>query len=331
MLLDPNFPEQLDRVLKIFRQSTPVSLPTETVYGLAAPLNDEKAIAKVFSLKNRPTFHPLIVHVLDWMMAESYVDDCSELAKILIRAFWPGPLSLMLKRKKSKVPDLVTGGSDFVVLRCPKHPVFRNILSRWNSPLVAPSANRFSGISPTDCYSVLKELGPFGLEAVVDGGECALGLESTIVRIDSDTKISILRHGAVSAEQIKEILPDGVRVFSGVTDKNAPGSLEKHYSPAKKLYFIEAEEDLKKLTKSELKEMALLKVLEKDASWIDESLFKNRFILSTRNSDIEAASRFFRVIRRLDESKVYKAIVACATANKGLGVAINDRLLRASK
>ncbi|NCN27653.1 threonylcarbamoyl-AMP synthase [bacterium] len=328
LLLDPEYPEQLDRVSKIFRSSNPVALPTETVYGLAAPLLDERAVAKVFALKGRPKFHPLIVHVLNWEMAKPLIAVQDDLALRLVKYFWPGPLSILFK-KSELVSDLVTGGSDSVVLRCPEHSVFRNVLSRWDAPLVAPSANRFTGISPTDCLSVLKELGAFGLEAVVDGGESARGLESTIVRVDSEKKISVLRPGAVSIEQLKEKLPEGVKVFKEAS-KEVPGSHARHYSPAKRMLLLSNEKDFKALSKSDLSEMALIRVLAKDAKWLSGDSFRAEFVLSERNSDLEAASALFRILRKLDESRVYKSIAVCETSDQGLGAAINDRLRRAA-
>lgn len=330
LLLDPHYPEQFDRVIKCFLRGHPVALPTETVYGLAAPISNIEAISRVFSMKGRPHFNPLVVHVPTRSKAKDYVLEFPEWAEKLAKDFWPGPLSLLLP-KTDRVPDLVTAASSHVVLRCPSHPVFRNLLSRMNEAVVAPSANRYMGISPVSSRDVIKELGPFGLEAVVDGGVCQYGVESTIVSYERGQGLIILRPGAVTREALEASLGQRVSIASLQSSSPAvPGTAARHYSPSKPMCYLKGREDSVKLPSiEERRYWALLKVFPKDQPWVDSLGFEKVFYLSERASDVEAASNLFRVLRNLDE-KEFHGIICCETNDSGLGLAINDRLSRAS-
>jgi L-threonylcarbamoyladenylate synthase len=330
ILLDLAHPEQLDRVIKCFRKGEPVALPTETVYGLAAPLDNEAAIAKVFKLKARPYFNPLIVHVLDWEQASRYVLEAPSIAEKLARKFWPGPLSLLLK-KTPLVPDLCTNASSWVALRAPRHPHFRSVLTRLAVPIVAPSANRYTQVSPVAALDVIEELGPYGLEAVVEGGRSELGLESTIAQIVSETEIQILRPGALSVEAIRRVVGSEVRIqtIKKTEDIIAPGMIARHYSPQIPLYFVESQEDLMNLAHLNFKDALLLRVFSKDAPWLKGDSFKREIVLSPEASDIVAASRLYRSLRDLKASDA-AFVVALKSQDDGLGLAINDRLRRAA-
>lgn len=330
LLLDLEHPEQIDRVIKCFKMDEPVALPTETVYGLAAPLNNEKAIAKVYKLKARPYFNPLIVHVLDWEQAMRYLDNPPLIAQKLAEKFWPGPLTLLLK-KNSRVPDLCTNASPWVAVRAPKHPHFRTILHRLNSPLVAPSANRYTQVSTVTAQDVIEELGPFGLEAVVEGGRSELGMESTIVQVLNDNELQLLRPGALSLESIKRFLGEGIKIYSAKKSEEnlSPGQAAKHYSPKIPTFFIETQNDLMDIAHLDFSKSTLLRVFKKDAPWIDAKNFGKEFILSPENSDLMAATRLYRCLRDLESSNTSN-IIAIKSSDDGLGLAINDRLRRAA-
>jgi L-threonylcarbamoyladenylate synthase len=223
-----------------------VGMPTETVYGLAADASNPEAVAAIFAAKGRPSNHPLIVHVARDADLSRWASEVPDAAKKLIAAFWPGPLTLILKRA-SQVPAAVTGGQDSVGLRCPAHPVAQALLKEFKAGqggLAAPSANRFGRVSPTTAQHVMDEFGAAGdgpVAAVLDGGPCEVGIESTIVdltRLDT-TGPALLRPGRISAEQLEQVL--GVSV--ALPDKAAPrvsGSLDAHYAPQTPVALIAA-------------------------------------------------------------------------------------------
>jgi len=209
------------------RRGEVIGLPTETVYGLAADAGNAAAVAQIFALKGRPADHPLIVHVAG---AEQLGDFCRALppaAQALARAFWPGPLTLILPRAPS-VPDIVTGGQDSVGLRCPAHPLALEVLRAFGGGLAAPSANRFGHISPTSAAHVRAEFGA-AVPVVLDGGDCEIGIESTIVDLVS-AQPRILRPGRITREQLIEVIGD-VEAAPGADSPRASGTLEAHYAP----------------------------------------------------------------------------------------------------
>lgn len=214
-----------------------VAFPTETVYGLGADATNPVAIARVFALKGRPADHPLIVHVADSGQLDQWAVDISGRARDLVQRFWPGPLTLILRRS-SRVPDAVTGGQDTVGLRCPAHPVARELLAAFarvgSGAIAAPSANKFGHVSPTQAQHVRDEFGP-GL-VVLDGGACEVGLESTILDLSRGEPV-LLRPGAVSRDDIAGVL--GRRPLD--RDEDAPrasGTLAAHYAPRTTLVLV---------------------------------------------------------------------------------------------
>lgn len=252
------------------------------------------------------------------------------LHETLAARFWPGPLT-MLFEKSARVPDLCTSGSEWVALRAPAHPVFRKILEALGEPLAAPSANRFGRISPTSARAVIDELGPYGLDAVVDGGNCEKGIESTVVKILSANEVAVLRPGAVTVEDLQSYVGASVKVtlLTSTSKVEAPGLLESHYAPRTPLYFFENEESLKAFAtkNSELiSRAAFLEVFPSKIGWATAPRLVRS--LSPRGSDQEAAAALFQILRELDGSGVEKILVLAGPA-KGLGLAINDRLRRA--
>ena len=216
-----------------------VALPTETVYGLAGIINSKKTLEKIFTTKQRPFFDPLIVHVADLAMAKSLTFDWQPLEEFLVKNFWPGPLTI-IKTKNSNVSDLITSSLPKVALRVPNHPIMLNLIKKLNSPLAAPSANKFKSTSPTLAAHV--ELEFEGMVPVVDGGACEIGIESTIIEVfaidNQPSEIKIYRPGIISKEQLQTLLKKTLWENSIVTyapSNIAPGQLEEHYRPKKPL------------------------------------------------------------------------------------------------
>ncbi len=224
----------LDQALAALRAGEAIGLPTETVYGLAADASRPDAVRKIFALKGRPADHPLIVHVAGADQLDRWARDVPEPARLLAAAFWPGPLTLIL-RKLPGVPDEVTGGQPTVGLRCPAHPMALTLLRAFDGGLAAPSANRFGHVSPTSAAHVRDEFG-VAVPVVLDGGECAVGIESTILDLSGDTP-RILRPGQVTQAELEAVIGP---VESGA-DANSPrasGTLEAHYAPRTPLLML---------------------------------------------------------------------------------------------
>ena len=234
------------RAVELLRAGELVAFPTETVYGLGADAGNPVALAKIFAAKGRPADHPLIVHLPDISHLGQWAREIPDAAYLLAKSFWPGPLTLILKRQPH-VPDLVTGGQDTVGLRIPNHPLALQLLKTFNdaggSGLAAPSANRFGRISPTTAQHVREELGA-AVALVLDGGPCAVGIESTIVDLSRGEPV-ILRPGMISAEQIEQVLRHSVRPepVEGQTGKlpRVSGSLAAHYAPTTPMRLVPAD------------------------------------------------------------------------------------------
>lgn len=293
-----------------------VAIPTETVYGLAGNALNVEAVSRIFSVKNRPEFNPLIVHVPTLEAAANYLEDIPEKARSLAAKFWPGPLTLVLK-KKAIIPDLVTAGLDTVGIRCPDHILTRDLLERLSFPLAAPSANPFGYVSPTTPEHVNEQLGD-KIPYILDGGPCTVGIESTIVGFKDDSAI-IYRLGGLAREDIeREIGPVDIQTFSSAKP-NAPGQLKSHYAPSKKIVLGNLE-DL--LGQYPAHCTAIL-------SYQTDFNSPYQFILSPSGNLEEAAQNLFTGLRKLDKLPV-NIILAEMVPDTGLGRAINDRLRRAS-
>ena len=215
------------------KQGNIVAIPTETVYGLAGNAEDERAIRKIYALKNRPLNHPLIMHVAqDWDLSQ-WVAKIPNYVYTLMQHFWPGPLTLVMLIKANQVNPLITGGQDSIALRCPKHPIAQTLLKRLGFPLVAPSANPFGKVSPTTAEHVQYSFKHEEL-LILDGGRCQVGIESTILAATNPEGYEILRHGLITEQQINAILP-AMRLKS-TSAIRVPGRLASHYQPEKPLY-----------------------------------------------------------------------------------------------
>jgi L-threonylcarbamoyladenylate synthase len=218
-----------------------VAIPTETVYGLAADATNELAIAKIFAVKGRPTNHPLIVHIGSADQIDDWAVDVSDHARTLADAFWPGPMTLLLRRSVKAI-DAVTGGRDTVGLRVPAHPVALELLNEFGGGVAAPSANRFGRVSPTTAAHVVADLGS-DISLVLDGGPCTVGVESTIIDVSGETAV-VLRPGGLSLEMIAEVLgfhPVVEQPSASVGESRAPGTLAMHYAPKARVVIVSAE------------------------------------------------------------------------------------------
>ena len=224
----------LDDALAALRRGEAIGLPTETVYGLAADASNPDAVRRIFALKGRPADHPLIVHVAGVAALDDWADDVPAAARQLAAAFWPGPLTLVL-RKLPRVPDVVTGGQDTVGLRCPDHPVALALLREFGGGLAAPSANRFGHVSPTSAAHVRAEFGD-AVPVVLEGGDCTIGIESTIVDFTGDTP-RILRPGMLGRERIEAVIGP-VEAGATAASPRASGTLEAHYAPRTPLLLL---------------------------------------------------------------------------------------------
>jgi len=324
-VFDPRDPQQFQLVLESFESSEPFALPTETVYGLAAPLFDEKALARVFELKARPTLDPLIAHVDGLVMAQELVNrPWLPLELKLMENFWPGPLTLVCP-KSGVVPDLATAGTSFVAIRNPQHPVFRKVLEQWGGPLAAPSANRFGRISPTSSRDVCVELGPYGLRGVLEGGPCPLGLESTVVKVLDQNSLEIIRPGSLSLEDIVAVVGSQVEVSlraSGSGIQDSPGQLKSHYAPRKPLKFFSNQPPVSEGA-SQISWIIFSRIQ------VPPNLSGRVYVLSETGSLVEAAAKLFSTLRKADADSS-REIWAREVPAGGLGLAINDRLRRAA-
>lgn len=299
-----------------------VAIPTETVYGLAGNAFSEKAVKRIFNLKGRPFYNPLIVHIGSMDDLKLVARDIPDEAYKLGQAFWPGPLTLVLK-KHSRIPSIVTSGKDTVAVRIPNHQVTLNLLKRLPFPLAAPSANPFGSISPTTSEHVRSYFGD-QLPHILEGGACEKGIESTIIGFDSVGHPVIYRYGSLSIEKIEEIT-GSLHSFT-VNDKNpdAPGMLLKHYSPKTRSCIAENVHEALETFKG--RRIGLLLYKERIPGYPD--MFQE--ILSEKGDMDEAARNLYAAMHRLDQNNL-DIIIFEQLPEVGLGITINDKLRRASK
>ena len=299
------------------RQNKCVAIPTETVYGLAANALEEDAVAKIFAIKKRPAFDPLIVHVADMSQMLEFVTTVPPKAHELASAFWPGPLTLLLP-KKDIIPDITTSGLSSVGIRVPSHPMTLQLLRQLSFPLAAPSANPFGYISPTTAQHVAAQLGE-EVDFILDGGDCAVGLESTIVDFTGDEPI-VRRWGGITAEMLQPILGEVKADHISHSYPQAPGMLLSHYAPRIPLMVGERNELLAQMNVNECATLSF------SQPWPSQ----HNLILSETGDLQEAAKNLFRYMRELDGVNNIQCIYAEWVPERGIGVAINDKLRRAS-
>jgi L-threonylcarbamoyladenylate synthase len=313
-------PEAILRAVELLRQGQVVGLPTETVYGLAGDGLNPAALARIFEVKRRPLFDPLILHFADMAGAFDLAEQIPTAARELAQRFWPGPLTLVL-RKKEMVPDLATSGLPNVALRVPAHPVAQALLRAFGGPLAAPSANRFGRISPTDAPAVRIELGD-AVPLILDGGPCAVGLESTVLFISEHQPV-LLRAGGIPLEEIEAVVGP-VQHATPVDDRPlAPGQLKHHYAPRKPLRLVGNAGEIPSQS-----DIGWLAFGTQNAPAPFFGVMKN---LSPTGDLREAAANFFRALRALDDNPRVGTLYAIPLPAHGLGLAINERLERAAR
>jgi L-threonylcarbamoyladenylate synthase len=312
--------KDIRKAAALLKQEEVVAIPTETVYGLAGNIFSEKAVRKIFSLKERPLYNPLIVHLASARALPSVAREVPAAARKLAQAFWPGPLTLVLPKTDS-VPDLVTAGKPTVAVRVPAHPVARSLLEQLDFPLAAPSANPFGAISPTVAVHVAAYFGQ-RLSLVLDGGPCQRGIESTIVGFEGEAVI-LYRHGSLSREEIEQVVGNVSQLTRQEHAPAAPGMLAKHYSPATPTVLTS---DLLKTIRDYPEARIGLIVFRKPVA---ECRIAHQEVLSPSGDLEEAARNLFAAMHRLDQMKL-DVIIAEKVEDQGLGKAINDRLSRAS-
>ncbi len=313
--------KDIQRAVEILNKEELVSIPTETVYGLAGNIYSEKAVSKIFEMKSRPLFNPLIVHIHAMEQLDQLASYIPPKARLLANSFWPGALTLVLK-KNLQVPDSITAGKDSVAIRMPNHPVTLALLQQLNFPLAAPSANPFGCISPTTAKHVEAYFGT-KLQMVLDGGSCKNGIESTIIGFEHDEPV-LYRLGAISIEDIEDVIGQVDIKNKKEISPDAPGMLSKHYAPLTTTYLVtNVQESIQSFPN---KKIGLL-LFSKE---INSPQIIHQEILSKSGDFKEAAANLYAALHLLDRLKL-DVIIAERLPDIDLGKSINDRLERATK
>ena len=311
--------KDIQKAVQLLTEEQLVAIPTETVYGLAGNIFSEKAIKNIFSTKQRPFFNPLIVHISSVKSLNGLVTHVPDKAKLLAAAFWPGSMTLVLK-KSNTIPDIITAGKDTVAVRVPNHPVTLELLKKLPFPLAAPSANPFGSISPTKPAHV-ENYFRNSIKMVLDGGSCTNGIESTIIGFENEEPV-IYRLGALPLEEIEAVV-GRISIKNKKEEKpDAPGMLARHYAPKTSTFLVD--DVAAEIKKNTGKKMG---VLVFKSSLNNENI--TEIILSKNGSLQEAASRLYSAMHDLD-SKNLDLIIAERFSEFGLGKSINDRLQRAT-
>ncbi len=308
----------IEKAADLLRAGELVGIPTETVYGLAGNALNDRAVSRIFRVKERPNFDPLIIHVATPDHIAEWVQSFPPLAEQLAQAFLPGPLTLLLP-KEAEISDLVTAGSAHVAIRVPAHPMARDLLARLNFPLAAPSANPFGYISPTTARHVAQQLGD-RIPYILDGGACHIGMESTIVAVVGD-QVTVLRKGGITVEEIEQLIGPVQVADSSSSNPQAPGMLQSHYAPRKPIRIGTISELLAEYVPTRVGILSF-------ADTFVGVPAPQQVVLSKERDLLEAARRFFAAMRYLDDLDI-DIILAEWLPEVGLGRAVNDRLRRA--
>lgn len=318
MALDKNSSHEIDKAVELLKNNQVVGLPTETVYGLAGSIDSDVAIRRIFSLKERPFFDPLIVHVANFedigLIARNYKND---IIQNLATKFWPGPLTIILE-KNELVNPLITSGLNSVAVRIPRHPIALEVIKRLGNPIAMPSANKFGKTSPTSAKHVSESFEGSGL-VVIDGGESIVGLESTVVRVntgDSQYSLDILRPGFITADDLKKELPfvSEIKIIESVA---SPGHVEHHYMPDKPLVLLPAN-----TTQVESKYVDLASIQLKKK-------FIMPSILILDEDPVIAARELYSKLRSISATDTDIIFMPEPNSKEGLWQAIWDRIKRA--
>ena len=323
------FPSEADyqRAVDLLVAGELVGMPTETVYGLGADAANPAAVAKIFAAKGRPADHPLIVHLAGHDAVDHWAEEVPAVAWELMETFWPGPLTLILK-KQAWVPDAVTGGQDTVGLRVPGHPVALELLRRFarakgeHAGIAAPSANRFGRISPTTAEHVAEELGA-RVPLILDGGPCKVGIESTIIDLSTGT-LRLLRPGAITADDLERTVGEPVELLVDPSIRS-PGRMALHYAPNARVVLASMEEVAERLAEYAIPGVHVGVLSEKRApSWPAHIPW-----LPLGNSASEQAQQLYRRLRQADGMGL-AALIVVPPGDRGMGHALRDRLWRAA-
>ncbi|WP_369386248.1 L-threonylcarbamoyladenylate synthase [Streptomyces sp. CG1] len=312
----------IEKAAGVLRAGGLVALPTETVYGLGANAEDSAAVSRIFKVKGRPPSHPLIVHIGGAEQLDDWVEDVPETARLLAERFWPGPLTLVLRRGR-RVPLEATGGLQTVAVRVPDHPVALALLAAFGGGVTAPSANRFGSVSPTTADHVRAELGD-AVDFVLDGGPCEVGVESTIVDATGEIP-SILRPGGVTREDLEAALGCPLAVPS-TSRVRVPGQHPSHYAPRARVVLVEAE---KVVAEAELAQELGHQVGVFLPPAFADAAVKAHAVVAVPGSAAAYARGLYGFLRELDQQGC-DLIVASLPVEEGLGLAIANRLRRAA-
>lgn len=310
-------PHQINQAVDLLKKGEIVALPTETVYGLAADAKNDIAIQKIFTAKNRPTNHPLIVHIDSVDKLSHWAENLSLEVRLLAERFWPGPLTILLK-KREEVSNIITGGLNTVALRVPKHPIILEVINNLGSAIVAPSANAHKKTSPTQLEHVLKTLDG-KIYGVVDGGKCAIGIESTIIDMTKEVPV-ILRPGSITAEMIEEVIKIKVKYLFNHNEK-VSGNMKIHYQPEKPLFLMS------------LAQIQLLSKVETNIAVMHFSKISkyssNITYYQMPKCKTKYAQILYTILHDIDATKVKKILVEI-TPSISEWSDVYDRLLKAS-
>lgn len=313
----------IERSVSVLTAGGVVAIPTETVYGLAADAANASAVAKIFAIKRRPTSHPLIMHLGAPNWIDDWATDIPESARLLAHTFWPGPLTLVLNRHPNVLPA-VTGGQDSVAMRVPAHPLTLQLIRAFGRPLVAPSANRFTHLSPTSADDVRAELGS-DVDFILDGGPCRVGVESTIIDLRHGTP-QLLRPGGIAAERIEAVLQQPLAGSDGAV--RVPGQHPLHYSPNARVSLVEPEELVPQALASAAAGQKVGVLLPPE--FAGELSGTDRIVPVVVPAALdEYAAALYRYLRAFDRQGC-DVIFASLPAAHGLGAALCDRLRRAA-
>jgi len=319
--------ESIREACEIIKNGDVVAIPTETVYGLFADATKADACANIFKAKDRPQDNPLIVHISDYEMLNDIAAEIPEDAMKLAEAFWPGPLTIILK-KKDIIPDTTSAGLDTVGIRMPSNPVVLEIISKTRLPLAGPSANRSGRPSPTDAQTVFNDMNG-RIPLVLDGGECNIGVESTVVSLAGKTPV-LFRPGYITKAQMEDVLHKEVQLSRGITEELSvddkvlsPGLKHKHYAPKAEVVIINS--DFEKYKELVEKENATALCFDE----YKDKLNVNTVCYGSQTDSASQAVRLFHALRELDEIGAGR-VYAMMPSTEGVGLAVYNRLLRAA-
>ena len=326
--------KKLNEAAEIIKCGGLVVFPTETVYGIGADATSSNAAKKIYEAKGRPSDNPLIIHVAKPEDVESYAET-TPLYYRLANAFMPGPITVVLPAKKT-IPRTTTGGLDTVAVRCPSHPIAHKLIELSEVPIAAPSANLSGSPSPTSASHVIDDM-QGRVDMIIDGGECDIGLESTIVKIEDGERLTLLRPGKITPEQLLTVV-DSLEISSAVTDKlkdgervQSPGMKYRHYAPKSALTLISGSADalVDYIRNKNHSSLGIICYLE------DKELLQNSFpladiyVIGEKSDELSQAHKLFAILRLCDK-KTYDMIYAPVPSSNGLGLALYNRMIRAA-